>query len=167
MAPQPQPRVLNNGGTGSQLWCCSVVSLTGSSEFLASSLFEVGSSSVNRASPFWSVHGISLQVSRIDVAPLEISFDRVFIPQFWSTLVSFAGLSILINTETNSGIGLMINFKADNSILLIVSRTNGKIWWIVRNIVLKEANIFLKEANIVVKEANIVVKEANIVLKIY
>ena len=47
---------------------------------------------MNRASPFWSVHGISLQVSRIDVAPLEIGFDRVFIPQFWSTLVSFAGL---------------------------------------------------------------------------
>ena len=23
--------------------------------------------------------------------PLEIGFDRVFIPQFWSTLISFAG----------------------------------------------------------------------------
>ena len=66
------------------------LSLSGSSEFLASSLFKVGSNSVNRALPFWSVHGISLQVSRIDVAPLEIGFDRNFILQFWSTLISFA-----------------------------------------------------------------------------
>ena len=66
------------------LWC-----LSGSSEFLASSLFEVGSSNVNWASPFWSVLGIFLQVSQIDVAPLEIGFDRVFIPQFWSTLFFF------------------------------------------------------------------------------
>ena len=43
------------------------MSLSGSSEFLASSLFEVGSSSVNRASPFWSVHGIFILVFRIDV----------------------------------------------------------------------------------------------------
>ena len=57
-----------------------------------SSFFKVGSSSVNQALPFWSVHGISLQVSRIDVAPLEIGFDHVFILQFWSTLISFAGL---------------------------------------------------------------------------
>ena len=38
---------------------CFAVSLFGSSEFLASSLFEVGSSFVNQALPFWSVHGIS------------------------------------------------------------------------------------------------------------
>ena len=73
------------------------MSLSGSSEFLASSLFEVGSSSVNQALSFWSVHGISLQVSRIDVAPLEIGFDRVFIPQFWSTLISFAGLKFPVH----------------------------------------------------------------------
>ena len=73
------------------------MSLSSSSEFLASSLFEVGSSSVNRASPFWSVHGISLQVSRIDVALLDIGFNRVFIPQFWSTLVSFAGLEFPVH----------------------------------------------------------------------
>ena len=30
--------------------------------------------------------------SLVDVAPLEIGFDCVFIPQFWSTLVSFADL---------------------------------------------------------------------------
>ena len=46
------------------LRCLSLsLSLSGSSEFLASSLFKVGSSSVNRALAFWSVHGISLQVS--------------------------------------------------------------------------------------------------------
>ena len=67
------------------------MSLSGSSEFLASSLFKFGNNSVNPASPFWSIHGISLLVSRIDAAPLEIGFDRVFIPQFWSTLISFAG----------------------------------------------------------------------------
>ena len=76
---------------------CSAVSLSGSSEFLASILFEVGSCSVNRASPFWSVLGISLQVSRIDVAPLEIGFDRDFLPQFWSTLVSFVGLEFPVH----------------------------------------------------------------------
>ena len=73
------------------------MSLSGSSEFLASSLFKVGSSSVNRALPFWSVHGISLQVSRVDVAPLEIGFDRVLIPQFWSTLISFAGMKFPVH----------------------------------------------------------------------
>ena len=73
------------------------MSLSGSREFLASSHFEVGSSSVNRASPFWSVHGISLQVSRIGMAPLEIGFDCVFILQFWSTLVSFASLEFPIH----------------------------------------------------------------------
>ena len=104
VVPQPQPRGTESWTVGALgVSCCdhsrgcSVVSLSGSSEFLASSLFEVGSSSVNRASPFWSVHGISLHVSRIDVAPLEISFDLVFIPQFWSTLVSFAGLEFSIH----------------------------------------------------------------------
>ena len=86
VALQPQPR-------GTESWTvralevsccdhcrgCSAVSLSGGSEFLASSLFEVGSSFVNQASPFWSVHVISLHVSRFDVAPLEIDFDRVFI----------------------------------------------------------------------------------------
>ena len=71
--------------------------LSGSSEFLVSSLFEVRSSFVNQASPFWSVYGISLQVSRFDVAPLEIGFDHVFIPQLWSTLVSFAGLELPVH----------------------------------------------------------------------
>ena len=104
VAPQPQPRDTKSWTVGSlEVSCCdhcrgcSVVSLSGSSDFLASSLFEVGSSSVNRASPFWSVHGISLQVSRIGVAPLEIDFDCVFIPLFWSTLVSFAGLEFPVH----------------------------------------------------------------------
>ena len=74
-----------------------MVSLSGRSEFLASSLFKVGSSSVNQTSLFWSVHGISLQFSRIDVAPLGIGFDRVFMPQFWSTLVSFVSLEFPIH----------------------------------------------------------------------
>ena len=73
------------------------MTLSGSSKFLASSLFKVGSSSVNRALPFWSVHGIYLQVSQIDVAPLEIGFDRVFIPQFWSKLISFTGLKFPVH----------------------------------------------------------------------
>ena len=94
VALQPQPRGTESWTVGTlevsrcdHCWGCSAVSISSSSEFLASSLFKVGSSSVNRASPFWSVHGISLQVSRFDVAPLEIGFDRVFIPQFWSTLI--------------------------------------------------------------------------------
>ena len=100
---RPSPKALESWTVGAlEVSCdhcqgCSTVSLSGSCEFLASSLFEVGSSSVNRASPFWSVHGISFQVSRIDVAPLEIGFDRVFIPQFWSTLVSFADLEFPIH----------------------------------------------------------------------
>ena len=98
VALQPQLRGTESWTVGAlEVSCCDhcrgcsavCVCLSGSSEFLASSLFEVGSSSVNRALPFWSVHGISLPVSPIDVAPLEIGFDRVFIPQFWSTLVSF------------------------------------------------------------------------------
>ena len=93
VAPQPQPRGTESWTVGAlEVSCCdhcrgcSAVSLSGSSEFLASNLFKVSSSSVNRPIPFCSVHGISLQVSRIDVAPLEIGFDHVFIPQFWSTL---------------------------------------------------------------------------------
>ena len=103
VAPQPSPRctVLNSGGTEGSI-CdhgsgCSTVSLSGISEFLAPNLFKVGSSSVNRALPFSSVHVISLQVSLIYVAPLEIGFDRVFIPQFWSTLISFAGLEFPVH----------------------------------------------------------------------
>ena len=103
VAPQPQPRGTKPWTVGAlEVSCCdhcrscSAVSLSGSSEFLASSLFKVGSSSVNQALQFWFVHGISLQVSWIDVAPLEIDFDRVFILQFWSTLISFAGLKVYI-----------------------------------------------------------------------
>ena len=95
-APAERHIVLNSGGCD-HCRGCSAVSLSGSSEFLASSLFEVGSSFVNQAALFWSVHGISLQVSRFDVVPLEIDFDRVFIPQFWSTLVSFAGLELPVH----------------------------------------------------------------------
>ena len=102
--PQPQLRGTESWTLGAlEVICCdhcrgcSAVSLSGNSEFLASSLFEFGRSSVNRASPFWTVHGISLQVSWIDVAPLEIGFDRVFIQQFWSTLVSFAGLEFHVH----------------------------------------------------------------------
>ena len=104
VAPQTQPRGTKSWTVGAlEVSCCdhcrgcSVVSLSGSSEFLALSLFEVGSNSVNWASLFWSVHGISLQVSWIDVAPLEIGFDHVFIPQFWSTLVSFASLEFPVH----------------------------------------------------------------------
>ena len=85
------------------------MSLSGSSEFLASSLFEVGSSSVNRASPFWSVHGIFLQVSWIDVVPLEIGSDCVSIPQFWSTLVSFAGLEFPVHQASRHPTLLHLN----------------------------------------------------------
>ena len=92
------------------------MSLSGSSEFLASSLFEVGSSYVNRASPFWSVHGVSLQVSRIDVAPLEIGFDRVFIPQFWSTLVSFVGLEFPIHQASQH-----LTFKSQSWALMMLA----------------------------------------------
>ena len=100
-APTQRHRVLNSRALEVS-FCdhcrgCSAVFLSGSSEFSASSLFKFGSSSVNRALPFWSLHGISLQVSRIDVAPLEIGFDRVFIPQFWSTLISFAGLKFPVH----------------------------------------------------------------------
>ena len=100
--PSPEAQSLEQWGAVKvsccdHCWGCSAVSLFGSSEFLSSSLFEVGSSSMNQPSPFWSVHGISLQFSRIDVAPLEIGFDRIFIPQFWSTLVSFAGLEFPVH----------------------------------------------------------------------
>ena len=94
VAPQPQPRSTESWTVRAlEVTCdhcrgCSAVSLSGSSQSLASSLFEVGSSSLNWASPFCSVHGISIQVSRIDVAPPEIGFDCVFIPQFWCTLGS-------------------------------------------------------------------------------
>ena len=122
VASQPQPR-------GTESWTvealevsccdhcrdCSAVSLSGSSEFLVSSLFEVGSSSVNRASPFWSVNDISLQVSWSDVAQLEIGFDRVFIPQFWSTLVSFAGLEFLIHQASRHPRLLHSNYVSNPS----------------------------------------------------
>ena len=91
------------------------MSLSGSSEFWASSLFKVGSSSVNRALPFWFIHGISLQVSRIDVAPLEIGFDRVFIPQFWSTLISFAGLKFPVHQASRHPTLLHLNHMSNPS----------------------------------------------------
>ena len=94
---------------------CSVVSLSGSCEFLASSLFEIGSSFVNQASPFSSVHSISLQVSRFDMAPLKIGFDRVFIPQFWSTLVSFAGLKPPIHQSSQHPIFFHLNHVSNPS----------------------------------------------------
>ena len=96
-SPILEAQSLEQWSTGSQFLWSLPRQLCGSSEFLASSLFKVGSSSVNWALPFWSVHGISLQVSRIDVTPVEIGFDRVFIPQFWSTLISFAGLKFPVH----------------------------------------------------------------------
>ena len=86
------------------------MSLSGSCEFLASSLFKVGSSS-----PFWSVHGIFLQVSRIDVAPLEIGFDRVLVPQFWSFLVSFAGLEFSVHQASRHPTLLHSNHVSNQS----------------------------------------------------
>ena len=91
------------------------LSLAASSEFLALRLFEVGSSFVNQTSPFWSVHGISLLVSQIDVAPLEIGFDRVFIPQFWSTLVSFAGLELPVHQASQHLTFLHLNHVSNPS----------------------------------------------------
>ena len=96
-SPSPEAQSLNSGHTGSQLLWSLLRLLCSSSEFLASSLFKVGSSSLNRALPFWFVHDISLQFSLIDVAPLEIGFDRVFIPKFWSTMISFAGLKFPVH----------------------------------------------------------------------
>ena len=84
VAPQPQPRSTEFWTVGAlEVSCdhcrgCSAVSLSDSSKFLALSLFKVDSSSVNRASPFWFAHGISLQVSRTDVAPLAIGFDCLY-----------------------------------------------------------------------------------------
>ena len=55
------------------------------------------------------VHGISLRVSRFDVTPLEIGSDRVFILQFWSTLVSFAGLKLPVNQASRHPTLLHLN----------------------------------------------------------
>ena len=101
-SPSPEAQSLEQWGALEVSCCnhcqgCSAVSLSGSSEFLALSLLKIGNSSVNQTLPFWSVHGISLKVSRINVAPLEIGFDRVFILQFWSTLISFAGLKFPVH----------------------------------------------------------------------
>ena len=86
-SPSPQAQSLEQWGHWKSVFVITAeaalrCNLSRSGEFLAPSLLEVGSSSVNRASPFWSVHGIFLQVSRIDVAPQEIGFDHVFILQF-------------------------------------------------------------------------------------
>ena len=91
------------------------MSLSGSSEFLASSLFEVGSSFVDQALPFWSVHGISLQVPWFDVAPLEMGFNCVFIPQFWSTLVSFTGLELPVHQASQYPTLLHLNHVSNPS----------------------------------------------------
>ena len=122
VASQPQPRGTESWTVGAlevrccdHCQCCSAVSLSGSSGFLASSLFKVGSSSVNRALPFRSVHGISLQVSRVDVVPLEIGFDRVFISQFWSTLISFAGLKFPVHQAPRYPILLHSNHVSNPS----------------------------------------------------
>ena len=121
VAPQPQPRGTDSLTVGAlEVSCdhcrgCSAVSLSGSCEFLVLSLFEVGSSFMNRVSPFWSVHGISLQVSRIDVAPLEIGFDCIFIPQFWSTLVSFAGLEFPVQQASRHPTLLHLNHVSNPS----------------------------------------------------
>ena len=122
VAPQPQPSGTETWTVGAlEVSCCnhyrgcSAVSFSGSSEFLVSSLFRVGSGSVNRALPFWSIHGISLQVSRIDVVPLEIGFDRVFIPQFWSSLVTFAGLKFPVHQASRHPSLLYSNYVSNPS----------------------------------------------------
>ena len=46
-----------------------------------------------------------------------------------------------VNEECNLGIGFDNTFKADNYILLVVSRANGKIKWMVRNFISREANV--------------------------
>ena len=121
VAPQLQPRGTESWTVGAlevscdHCWGCSAVSLSRSSELLASSLFEVGSSSVNRALPFWSVNVISLQVSQIDVALLGIGFDSVFIPQFWSTLVSVAGLESPVHQASRHPTPLHSNYVSKPS----------------------------------------------------
>ena len=114
VAPQPQPRGTESLTVGAlEVSCCdhcrscSAVSLFESSEFLASSLFEVGGSSVNRASPFWSFHGIFIQVSRIDV----------FILQFWYILVSFAGLEFPVHLASRDPTFLHSNHVSNPSML--------------------------------------------------
>ena len=90
VASQPQPR-------GTESWTVGTLEVSYFNHCRGCSAVSLsGSSSVNRALTFWSVYGISLQVSRIDVAPMEIGFDRVFIPQFWSTF-SFAGLKFPVH----------------------------------------------------------------------
>ena len=68
--------------------------ISGSSEFLVSSFLTVGSSFVGQGSPLWSVHGSLLQLFRLDVTPLEIGFDGVFVSQLWAALVSLAELKL-------------------------------------------------------------------------
>ena len=51
------------------------------------SFLVIGSSFVVQGSPLWSVHGSLLQLFRLDVRPLEIGFDGVFVSQLWAALV--------------------------------------------------------------------------------
>ena len=68
--------------------------ISGSSEFLVSSFLAVDSIFVDQGSPLSSVHGSLLQLFRLDVTPLEIGFDGVFVSQLWAALVSLAKLEI-------------------------------------------------------------------------
>ena len=50
-----------------------------------------------QGSPLWSVHGSLLQLFCLDVRPLEIGFDGVFVSQLWAALVSLADLELSIH----------------------------------------------------------------------
>ena len=49
------------------------------------------------------------------MAPLEIGFDRVFIPQFWSTLIYFAGLKFPVHQASRHPTFLHTNHVSNPS----------------------------------------------------
>ena len=49
-----------------------------------------------------------------------------------------------VNEKSNLGFGFDDTFKSDTHILSVVSKANGMIRWMVRNVISREANAVLK-----------------------
>ena len=52
---------------------------------------------MSQGSPLVSVNGSLLQIFRLDVTPLKIGFDGVFVLQLWAALVSLTKLEFSVH----------------------------------------------------------------------
>ena len=102
VAPQPKSGGAESGTVGALEfgcghWRCSlVVWLSGCSKSLAAGVFKGGGSLTNPGPPKQVVSGTRFEILWLDIAPLKIGLNRVFVAFLWTTLVSFASSQLSI-----------------------------------------------------------------------